>query len=307
MSAVRPARSGSPRTSAPHVKLTKYDIVVSTLMTSAVCAVLALFVMIMIWLSNLIPVPVSKQVEMMPAGDGGWEDGDPNATPDVESPEDASLDPSLANEESDVTELEQITEQVMEVAENAASIVAPNEFADNRNTGNPGSAEGKGGRPLGSGGPGRGGAKREQRWYVEFAEKGDLKSYAEQLDFFGIELGCRFPDQGRLVFLSQLSQPVPTQREIREADGDKEKRLFMNWQEGSQERVQADLELFQKAKIDAGQGVIMHFYPAETEQMLAQLELAYDNKKTEEIRRTYFQVRRGGSGYEFVVTKQLLK
>ncbi len=308
MSAVRPARSGSQRTRAPHVKLTKYDMVVSVLITTAICALLTLLVMVMIWTSNLSPAPVSKQVEMMPAGDGGWEDGDPNASPpEVDSPEDASLDPSLANEESDVTELEQVTEQVLEVADNAASIVAPNEFADNKNNGMAGSAEGTGGRPLGSGGPGRGGAKREQGWIVEFAEKGDLKSYAEQLDFFGIELGCRFPEEGRLVFLSQLSQPVPTQRELREIDGDKEKRLYMSWQEGSQERIQADLELFQKAKIDASQGVIMHFYPDATVQMLAQLEVAYGNKKTEEIRRTYFQVRRGGSGYEFVVTKQLLK
>lgn len=307
MSAVRPARSDSRGRRAPHVKLTKYDVAVSLLITTAVCAALTLMVMIMIWLSNLIPAPVSKQVEMMPAGDGGWEDGDPNATPDVESPEDAALDPSMANEESDVTELEEITEQVMEVSENAASVVAPNEFTDSRNTGNPGSADGTGGRPLGSGGPGRGGAKREQRWYVEFAEKGDLKSYAEQLDFFGIELGCRFPEEGRLVFLSKMSQDVPAQRELRETDGDKEKRLFMNWQDGSQDRVQADIELFGKAKIDATPGIIMHFYPAETEQMLAQLELAYGNKKTEEIRRTYFQVRRNGGGYEFVVTKQLLK
>jgi hypothetical protein len=127
------------------------------------------------------------------------------------------------------------------------------------------------------------------------------------LDFFGIELGCRFPDEGRLVFLSKMSQANPTQREIKETDGEKEKRLFMNWQDGSQDRVQADIELFKKANVDAGTGVIMHFYPAETEQLMAQLELAYGNKKTEEIRRTYFQVRRNGGGYEFVVTKQLLK
>jgi hypothetical protein len=307
MSAVGPTRSDTRVRRTPYVKLTKYDVAVSTLMTTAICAVLALLVMIMIWLSSLIPAPVSKQVEMMPAGDGGWEDGDPNATPDVESPEDASLDPSLANEETDVTELEQVTEQVMEVADNAASLVAPNEFTDAKNTGNPGSADGTGGRPLGSGGPGRGGAKREQRWYVEFAEKGDLQSYAQQLDFFGIELGCRYQDEGRLVFLSRMSDAKPTQREIRETDGDKEKRLFMNWQDGSQDRIQADIELFKKAGVDASTGVIMHFYPAETEQMMSKIELAYGNKKTEEIRRTYFQVRRSGGGYEFVVSKQLLK
>jgi hypothetical protein len=279
--------------------------VVTTLITSATCAVLAFIVMVFIWLSNLLPSPVSKQVTMMPAGDGGWEDGDPNATPNVESPEDASLDPSLANEETDVTELEEVTEQVIEIAENAATMVAPNESKDTNTGGVPGSADGTGGRPLGSGGPGRGGAKREQRWFVEFGDKGDLKSYAAQLDFFGIELGAMFADENRLVYLSNLSQAQPTSREVK--TGDSEKRLFMSWQDGSEERRAADIELFQKASIDAGPAVVMHFYPAETEELLARVEFDYGKKSPTEIRRTYFQVRKAGTGYEFVVTRQQLR
>ncbi len=289
----------------PHIKLTKYDIAVSILTTSATCAGLAFMVMVFIWLSNMIPPPVSKQVTMLPAGDGGFEDGDPNATPNVESPEDAAIDPSLANEETDVTELEEVTEQVVEVAENAATMVAPNEQTDQRNTGVPGSADGTGGRPLGSGGPGRGGAKREQRWFVEFGDKGDLKSYAAQLDFFKIELGALFSSESRLVYMSNFSQPMPTMREVK--TGDSEKRLFMSWQDGSQERVAADIELFKKAGIDASSGVIMHFYPAETEELLAKIEFEYGNKAATEIRRTYFQVRKAGSGFEFVVTRQQLR
>ncbi len=305
MSAVNPTSARSRRSSGPHIKLTKYDIVVSTLITTATAAGLAFMVMVFIWLSNLLPSPVSKQVTMLPAGDGGWEDGDPNATPNVDSPEDASLDPSVANEETDVTELEEVTEQVVEVAENAAMMVAPNEFSDSRNTGSPGSADGTGGRPLGSGGPGRGGAKREQRWYVEFGDKGDLKSYAAQLDFFGIELGALFQDESRLVYLSNLSAARPTTREVK--TGDSEKRLFMSWQDGSEQRRAADLELFKKAGIDAGPGVVMHFYPAATESMLAQVEFDYAKEADTEIRKTFFQVKKAGNGYEFVVTRQQLR
>ena len=163
---------------SPHIKLTKYDITVSALSTTALCALLTLIVMIFIWLSNLLPSPQKKQVVMLPPGDGGWEDGDPNATPDVESPDDAIDDPSLANEETDVTELEEVVEQMIDVSENAATVVAPNELTGSNNTGIPGSADGTGGRPLGTGGGGRGGTKREQRWIVEFADKGDLASYA---------------------------------------------------------------------------------------------------------------------------------
>ena len=305
MSVVNSPRTPGRKMPAPHIKLTKYDVAVSTLITTATCAGLAFVVMVFIWLSNLLPAPESKAVTMLPAGDGGWEDGDPNATPNVESPEDAALDPSLANEETDVTELEEVVEQVTEVADNAATMVAPNEFSDQRNTGVPGSADGTGGRPLGSGGPGRGGAKREQRWFVEFGDKGDLKSYAAQLDFFGIELGAMFPDEGRLLYLSNLSQAKPTSREVK--TGDSEKRLFMSWQDGSEERRAADIELFQKAGIDAGPAVVMHFYPAATEELLATAEFNYGKKAATEIRRTYFQVKKAGSGYEFTVTRQQLR
>ena len=297
---VRPVR-------APYIKMSKYDVVVSGLSTSAVCAVLALIVMIIIWLSNLLPSPPKKQVIMLPPGDGGWEDGDPNATPDVESPEDASLDPSLANEETDVTELEEVVEQIVEISENAASVVAPNEFTGSKNTGTPGSADGTGGRPLGSGGPGRGGAKREQRWVVEFADKGDLDSYAAQLDFFGIELGAIFRDDGRLIYMSNMSAAKPTTREIKEGAAGAEQRLFMNWAEGSEERRQADVELFQKAAIDASAAGVLHFYTSETETLMATIEQEFGGHTAEEIRKTYFRVRKAGSGYEFFVQKQLLK
>lgn len=306
MSVVKPPRTAR-LTRAPHIKLTKYDVAVSTLMTTATCAGLAFLVMVFIWLSNLLPAPVSKKVIMLPAGDGGWEDGDPDATPNVESPEDATLDPSLANEETDVTELEEVTEQVLEVADTAAALVAPNEFTDARNTGMPGSAEGTGGRPLGSGGPGRGGAKREQRWFVEFADKGDMKSYAAQLDFFGIELGALFEADGRLVYMSNMQQAQPTIREIRATEGDAERRLFMNWADGSEERRAADVELFQKAGIDASQAAIMHFYPAATEETMATIEQEFGGRTADQIRRTYFRVRKVGSGFEFYVQNQLLK
>ncbi len=304
MSTVKSTHSAA-RVQGPHIKLTKYDVAVSVLQTSALIAVLTFAVMLAIWLSNLLPAPVSRKVELMPAGDGGWEDGTPDATPNVESPEDAVPDPSLANEETDVTQIEEVIEQVIEVAENAAVIEAPNESRQQQNTGIPGSADGTGGRPLGSGGPGRGGAKREQGWIVEFADKGDLDSYAAQLDFFGIELGLLLKEDSRLIYLSQMSQATPTQREVRTGEG--EKRLFLNWQDGSQDRVKADMELFKKAGLDAANGVILHFYPPATEQMLAQLEVSYGNQQPSAIRRTYFQVRRAGSGFEFVVTRQVLK
>lgn len=312
MSSVKPSRSARQSTRVAQFKVTKYDVFVSALSTTSMFAVLALFAVVVIWLSNLIPRPSKQKIEMLPqvmlAGDGGWEDGTPNATPNVESPEDASLDPSLATEAtSDVTELQAVTEQVMQFTEGAAAMVAPNDYTGVRNTGTPGSAEGTGGRPLGRGGPGRGGEKREQRWSVEFADKGDLQSYAAQLDFFGIELGAMFKAEGRLVYLSNMSKNPPTTREILSSAGDSESRLFMNWAEGSEERRQADVELFQKAGIDATEAVIMHFYPNATELMLATIEQEFAGRPSAEIRRTTFSVRRVGNVFEFFVASQKLK
>lgn len=284
----------------PVMTETKYDLAASALIALAVLLGAFVAVLIAIWLSNLIPTKVTL-APFLEAGDGGWEDGDPNESLNVESPEDPSDDPSLSNDQQE-TQMEQVLEQVVTVSDTAAALVAPNQFSDATGGGNPGSAVGTGGRPYGSGGPGRGGAKREQRWFVQFAEKGDLRSYARQLDHFGIELGVAFKD-GRIVYVGSLST-TPQKREERVSAGDK--RLFMNWQGG--DRIKADIELLEKAGVpDAKSGTILHFYPRETEESLARLENAYANRPPEQIRRTYFQVRKTGNSFEFVVSSQKLK
>lgn len=286
----------------PHTRVTRYDITTAGLIAAVGFLIATLLTLIAIWLANLRP-PNVKLEPLLLAGDGGWEDGSPDETLDVESPEDPTDDPSLANDQSDVTEIMEITEPIVEMAETAAQLVEPNEFTDAMDSGNPGSAEGTGGRPLGSGGPGRGGAKRENRWYVQFADRGNLQSYAEQLDYFNIELGALFLAENRLVYMKNMSSSRPETREV--TTGEDEKRLHMNWQGG--DRVEADRELFQKAGIDPTGATILHFYPAETELAMARLEIDYAGRQPQEISKTFFEVRRTGSGFEFYVTSQKLK
>lgn len=284
----------------PVMSETKYDIATSAQIAMVLGLAAFVGILVAIWLSNLLPDHQAIPM-IMETGDGGWEDGSPDETLNVESPEDPSDDPSLSNDQSE-SQLEQITEQIVSLSDSAATLSAPNEFSDPTGGGNPGSASGTGGRPLGTGGRGSGGTKREQRWIIQFAEQGNLKSYAEQLDFFNIELGCAFKD-GRIYYLKNMSR-TPVLREERMSDDDK--RLYMAWQGG--DRVKADLELLVKAGVrDAASGLPLHFYDPATEQMLVRLELDYGGKKSEEIRRTYFQVRKAGAGYEFAVTSQKLK
>ena len=47
-----------------------------------------------------------------------------------------------------------------------------------------------------------------------------------------------------------------------------------------------------------------HFYPKETEDRLARLELAYRKRPVNDIRRTFFAVNRVEGGYEFAVVHQ---
>src|SRR5262249_15740338 len=168
-----------------------------------------------------------------------------------------------------------------------------------RRVGNPGSARGTGNKPVLGSGTGLGGFPREQRWFIRFADQEEsVDEYAKQLDFFGIEFGAIIG--GKLVYISNFTAPRPAQRT--ESSGAGEKRLYMTWQGGG--RKQADLQLFRKAGIDVGNGVIFHFYPKETEDRLAQLERAYRNRVANDIRRTYFSVERTQRGYQFTVSHQ---
>ena len=137
---------------------------------------------------------------------------------------------------------------------------------------------------------------------MEFADRGNLKSYAAQLDALKIELGCAFPD-GRIFYLSGMSANPLIRQERLSAD---DQRMFMNWEGG--DRVKADIELLKKAGVPEPQtGKILHFYDPATEQKMAQMELSYAGKPSDQIRRTYFKAQRSGSTYEFVVTNQKLR
>ena len=127
-----------------------------------------------------------------------------------------------------------------------------------------------------------------------------LEEYAAQLDFFGIEMGALMPD-GKLVLISNFTAPRPTMKTV--TNGAEEKRLYFTWRGGS--RKAGDVDLFQKVGVNANNAVmILHLYPQLTENVLANIELQYKNRKAIEIRRTYFVVRSVKDGYEFAVSQQ---
>ncbi|VAX39403.1 hypothetical protein MNBD_PLANCTO02-2757 [hydrothermal vent metagenome] len=282
----------------PVIKVTQYEKVWAFLVALVLALIVAVVWLAFVYSNTVIP----KEEEAVPLEllemPGGFEDGVPDETLQLDSPEEVTYDPSTAEIEQDESEITEVEDVIQEISENA-SIQADEQFVmDAQNAGKPGSATGSGRRPLGSG-DGKSGLPREQRWFISFAERGTLDTYAKQLSYFGIELGVLLPT-GKLVYLSNLTKKPPTTRSV--SSGKSEKRLYMTWQGGA--RKKADVDLFKRANIDVSRGTLFQFYPPRTEAMLARLEKSYRNKPTSSIKRTYFVVRSAGNGYKFVVTRQ---
>jgi hypothetical protein len=283
----------------PVMRETTYDLTSAMGIAASLVLIGGVILLISIWASSFLPENYTPGVQMI-VSDGGTDDGAPDDSLDVESPEDLSDDPSLANDQQE-TQLEQTLETMVSATGAVSTLNFSNELADDTSSGLPGSATGTGGQPLGAVKRGRrGGVPPEQRWIVEFAEGRSLELYAAQLDHFGIELTAVLPD-GRVFYVRNLSSGFET-REGRIDGGDQ--RLFMNWKGGGQ-RVEADRDLLGKAGVpDVGSAVVLHFYPAETEQLLAQAEADYASRPIEQVRRTNFRVAGEPGSFRFVVEAQ---
>jgi hypothetical protein len=284
----------------PVLRETLYDRVSSwTIALFAGLAVMC-FSVVALWITSRLPKPPQAVPVEMVELPGGVEDGSPDETLRVDSPEPETPDAAPAEMPAEQTEIAETLETVVELSESATQQVQQQFDTGVQNTGKAGSAKGTGKKGLGIG-PGIGGLPREQRWFVRFGDRAGVDQYAKQLEFFGIELGALLPD-GRLAYLSKLTDPVPTVRYA--AGGAGEQRLYMTWQGG--ERRGADVDLFRRANVEVRPDtVIFHFYPKKTESMLAQLELGYRGRPLKQIRRTYFAVEGAERGYQFVVVRQV--
>jgi hypothetical protein len=295
----------------PVLTMTRYEQVSTLLIVLAVGIGLAMLGLTVQYIATR-PRPVVANVaplEILEEDPGGSPDGSPDETLKVDSPYEERNDASLVDNPTDeLSQIEAAAGDAMDFSDNvsdqAAGAVAvaaptPQQFLfDAQSSGRRGSATGTGRRGLGMG-PGKKGFPRDQRWFISFNDRLPVPEYAKQLDFFRIELGAILPD--KIVYLSNMSTQPKTRAST---SGKDEKRLYMNWQGGT--RRLADIELFETAGIDAQNALILHFYPPDIENGLAHLERNYAERKADEIRRTFFIVKRKekDGGYEFEVTRQ---
>lgn len=291
-------------TPEPVMRVTSYDHVSSSLIALVSGLGLTIFVLTAAWYSiEPLPPRVPVALEIVDSQAAGVEDGSPDETLKLEGPgPEDELASVASDDDSPEPEIAESLDNVMDVADEA-TVQADRQYefqTRERDSGVRGSANGTGRRALGIG-HGKAGIPREQRWYVSYNDRETLEEYGKQLDFFKVELGLLTSD-GKLIYLSKLSQAKPVSRTS--TTGKNEARLYMTWQGGA--RRKADVQLFQKAGIDPGPSVMLQFYPAEIEKMLARLELDFRKRPLSEIRRTSFATRPtpDAKGYEFYVTNQ---
>lgn len=241
---------------------------------------------------------------------GGREDG--NTTDPTQAGSGAPDDGSPAVSDVSAEEVEKVPREDVpsaissEAVDQAPQFDQPNliSSSESKNPNSKGGFGGDGGGDkvlIGKGNGKGGGFPREERWFIRYADTSSLDDYAKQLDYFSIELGAIVGKE--LIYISKMSLATPERRKA--TGGGNEKRLYFTWQGGN--RKAADVALFRKAGIDVGEAMILQFYPPNTENLLAKVEFEHEKLKYNQIRRTYFAVRKpeGGSGYEFYVTRQV--
>jgi hypothetical protein len=292
------ATSQNDHRKTPVMRVTQYDQVSSSLIAVVLALIIAVLWLSIVWVTNRLPQTENEVALEMIDLAGGAEDGAPDESLMVESPEDPIDDPSQIDTSDEENQVEEMLDSVVELSDKATQQVQQQTQTDLSNSGKVGSVAGTGKRALGFG-PGKRGLPREQRWFIKFSDRGSLIDYARQIDYFKIELGALLRS-GQMIYLSKVSSDNPVIRTA--SSGANEKRLYMTWQGG--QRKSSDLSLFKKAGHDVAGAILFHFYPKETENQLLTTEKKYRNKKFDEIRRTYFTVRGNRAGYNFEVTRQ---
>lgn len=268
------------------LKITPYERVASLVLALLILVGFAVILLFMLWLTS--SDFSSRAIETLT-----WcELGDGNGP---------AIDTEL---ESDIDEfVQQAGQEEPEfhdtLATIAEAVTAKEALIQQPITGNQTGAEKQG--PVGDdrlsrNGPPRRGTPRH--WEVTFFDGNTTETYARQLDFFKIELGVLLP-KNLVQYASNLSHSKPQRRT---GPADQEQRYYLTWQKG--QLRQADLELLEKAGIQAGTRPILKFLPPELEGELVRLEQQRAGESGKRIRATYFAIRPKGRSYEFYVRDQ---
>ena len=264
-----------------------YDRFASLLTSLLIFASLSTALLLGLWLSTgLEKEKTSVAVSLEQFGDLGGLGENRRLDPDVVTPgEEIEFDEPTFSDA-----VEQIADTI---ATQTSLFTNPSQRSDSVLT--VGETRGDGSAP--GQGPGRLGQRRH--WEVQFHDQRSLQAYAQQLDYFQIELGILQPG-GNVMYFSNLSQTMPS---IRQELATSEQRYYLTW---LRPELQAtDRELIAKTDIALDEKqFILKFIPQNLEQQLVQLEREAAGDRLSQLRATYFAVRQNGRNYEFYVSRQ---
>ncbi len=273
------------------LRKTKFDSVSNMLLAVLIFVSMGTAMLIMIWWDRRVYIPV-RAMEVLVENPAGRGDNAEGFERDFEPP--------------GAEEVEELTEPTMQdtitAVTDAVSSVAASFDSVNSNAAANTSGTGKGdSRPPGPEGEGDDIIPRFMRWQLNFSAK-NLEGYAQQLDFYRIELGALGGTIQGVDYASSLSG---TPRSA--AAQANEKRLYFMWASESPLK-RYDQQLLQKAGIPLPGRQMVKFLEPDLENQLANIELdyakAHGHSTVKEIAKTVFESQSVTGGYAFVVVNQ---
>ena len=268
------------------LKASRYDKVASWLISLLVIVGFFAVLLFLLWLSqNVLAAPEEVAVQMFESGGA-----------------EGRLGQERGFEEPEVAEVEDLVEPPLEDTVETITDTISSQLASLDTLDTTAGAGAGGNRDRRPGGIGDADVIPPwERWEIRYTST-DLRTYAKQLDFFGIELAATGGGKNVMEYAHNLANRTP---EKRMGLADQEKRIYMLWRGGPLQ--QADRELLNAAGIQTRGRVIVQFYPRSVEEQLARLEqqaAAKNNKDIQGVRKTVFGVRGANGKYEYHVIHQ---
>lgn len=268
------------------LRTSKFDVVSASLMSLAWFIGTFVLMLLLIWLTTKF-YPGSQRLGGGPVIEPGRENRAEGIDRDFDPPSD-----------DEVVELSEPTTQetLIAVTDAVSSVAAVQNTGTSKSSGD--------NRPPGPGSDDIDIVSPHERWELRFSAK-NVAEYADQLDFFNIELGVL---GGGVQGVDYAKRFVGSPK-VRAGESESEKRLYFMWVDRSSPLFQFDRQLLQKLGINIGAGrELLKFIEPELADMLVSVELEFAEKKghasVTEIQKTIFESRPVASGYAFEVLDQ---
>jgi hypothetical protein len=281
----------------PKLKPSAYERASAAVLSLLVFVGVLVACLLTIWLSHWRHGEAGLSVPVQFERGGGDPAGMPGERLDVEGPQRLEIGPPDEPVES---RLEKTMAAIADVVvRKIADLDQPLEDAASNAAG--GGVEGEGRkRPKGDG-PGPDGVP-VPIWQMRYDES-TLDVYAQQLDFFGIELAVVGGEKDRIEYASGFTRSPPARRTGTRVEELQASRTYFTHQSGTVR--QYDQQLLSRASIKTDGKLILQYYAKAVVQELLALEKNYRGLDRHDILSTVFGVRRRGSGFEFYVLDQV--